>query len=749
MSLKYPYANIIIDISHEKVDRPFQYKIPETLAERIREGTRVFVPFGAGNKIRTGYVVALTDVCDYPEDKLKCIDSIDEKAVGAEAKLIETAAYMRYRYGGTMIQSLQTVLPIKQKMKEKEKKTLVLVATKEQLDAYLAKLSGLRFAARRKCLLELKEVAELPVDIAMTELGVSKSIMKTLEKDGMVEIRSMREYRGLTVTGDALTKKPLSDEQQAVANELIAEMKNTAPNPSLLYGITGSGKTEVYMEVIEQAISMGKKAIVLIPEIALTFQTLKRFYARFGKRVAIIHSRLSAGERYDQYTLAAKGKVDIMIGPRSALFAPLDNVGVIVVDEEHESSYKSESMPKYHAVEMAEYIAKREGALLLLGSATPSITSYYKASQGEYRLFTLKNRYGTASLPEATVVDMRQELREGNKSAFSRRLKNLLTDRVSQKGQQAMLFINRRGYAGFVSCRDCGEAIKCPHCDVSMSQHGATSTPYLACHYCGYQMEMPAVCPSCSSTKIYGMRAGTEQIAEALKKAYPSMRILRMDADTTKKKEDYEEILSSFAGHEADTLVGTQMIVKGHDFPEVTVAGAVMADLSLFTADYRAAERTFNLITQAAGRAGRGKEKGEVVIQSYQPDHYALTYAARQDYEGFYAEEILYRKLGGYPPVQHLLSLQFFGKSEENLVAFVEEMKNTLQAEHKVEGLYILGPTPAGIVKISDIYRYALHIKYAKLETLIKIKDHAEKIMEEKKNGEIRLQFDFDPMNAF
>ncbi|MDE6688104.1 MAG: primosomal protein N', partial [Lachnospiraceae bacterium] len=377
---------------------------------------------------------------------------------------------------------------------------------------------------------------------------------------------------------------------------------------SLLHGITGSGKTEVYMELIEKNISMGKQAIVLIPEIALTFQTLMRFYARFGDRVSVLHSRLSDGERYDQYERARTGQLDVMIGPRSALFTPFMQLGLIVIDEEHENSYKSEKMPKYHAREVAEYIAKRDHAALVLGSATPSLESYYRALKGEYRLYELKYRPQNAVLPQVYIADMRKELKEGNKSFFSRKLKELMLERLLRE-EQIMLFINRRGYAGFVSCRECGYVVKCPHCDVSLSQHHGNGMyqkkeQKLICHYCGYQTDMLMECPECGSPYIAGFRAGTQRIEEELKKWYPSVRVLRMDADTTRKKEDYEKILSSFAAHEADVLIGTQMIVKGHDFPNTTLVGAIAADLSLSVGDYRAAERTFQLLTQAAGRAG-------------------------------------------------------------------------------------------------------------------------------------------------
>lgn len=749
------YANIIIDISHEKVDRPFQYKVPVSMQGKLAEGMKVFVPFGAGNKLRTGYIIELTNTNNFPEEKLKEIDSIDEKATTAEEKLMALSSYMVHRYGGTYIQSLMTVLPVKKKVKEKEKKVVSLLKSEAETREYIGSIQAVRYQGRRKLLLELLECEELSEELIVEKLGVSKSIIATLEKNGMVRVSTSRTYRGISVKEKGnREEKILSEHQRRVADELIREAEKESPVPCLLRGITGSGKTEVYMEVIDHVIKEGKQAIVLIPEIALTFQTLKRFYARFGSRVAIIHSKLSDGERYDQYELAKKGKVDIMIGPRSALFTPFPNLGVIVIDEEHEGSYKSEKMPKYHAVEVAEHIAKQEGALLLLGSATPSVNSYYKAQSGEYRLLELESRFGEATLPNASIVDMRKELKEGNKSPFSRKLKELLTDRLI-KGEQSMLFINRRGYAGFVSCRDCGEVIKCPHCDVSLSQHGKADQT-LVCHYCGYEETMPGNCPKCQSKKIFGMRAGTEQVEELLRKEYPSMRILRMDKDTTKSKDDYEKILSAFANGEADTLIGTQMIVKGHDFPNVTLAAAVLADLSLSMADYRASEKTFQLITQAAGRAGRGTKKGEVVIQTYQPENFALQYAAKQDYKAFYEEESAYRFLGAYPPVKHLLSLQFFGKKEELVIEAASYLKDQLlvayEKERKENDLSFFGPAPAGVSKIRDEYRYGLYIKDSDLNLLIQIKDQAETFMKElkeKNNGAVILQFDFDPMNAF
>ena len=382
-----------------------------------------------------------------------------------------------------------------------------------------------------------------------------------------------------------------------------------------------------------------------------------RFYHHFGDRVSIVNSSLSYGERYDQFERAKRGELDVMIGPRSALFTPFSDLGLIVIDEEHENSYKSESMPKYHAVEVAKELADMCGASLVLGSATPSVDSYYKAQNGEYKLYTMQQRTSGSTLPIVHTVDLRQELKEGNRSIFSRKLQELIKERLNKK-EQVMLFLNRRGYAGFISCRNCGYVMKCPHCDISLSEH---KNGKLVCHYCGHEEIKPQVCPTCGSKYLLGFRAGTQQIEEQLYQLFPGISVLRMDGDTTKKKDSYEQILSSFNDGGADVLVGTQMIVKGHDFPNVTLMGIIAADLSLAANDYRAGERTFALLTQAAGRAGRGTEPGEVVIQTYQPDHYSVMHAANQDYKGFYEEEILYRTFSSYPPVCKMLMVMVTG----------------------------------------------------------------------------------------
>lgn len=752
------YANVIVDISHEKLDRLFQYRLPENLRQTAKVGDEVIVPFGMGDTKRKAYIMELTDESQWEESRIKEVVSINEKAVSAEARTLQLAYWMKSSYGSTMIAAMKTVLPVNKKIRERQYRRLQCMVDDEILIELAAKCHPCRQTARRNLLREFLSVRELPYQLVTGKMNVAPSTIRSLEKQGVLQVITTREYRNPLLRSDRKVEKPLlSGEQQQAVDGILKSMQEAEPGVSLLHGITGSGKTEVYMELIEKNISMGKQAIVLIPEIALTFQTLMRFYARFGDRVSVIHSRLSDGERYDQYERARTGKLDVMIGPRSALFAPFMRLGLIVIDEEHENSYKSEKMPKYHAREVAEYIAKRDHAALVLGSATPSLESYYRAVKGEYSLYELKRRPQGAVLPQVYIADMRKELKEGNKSLFSRKLKELMMERIL-RGEQIMLFINRRGYAGFVSCRECGYVVKCPHCDVSLSHHHADGMyqkrgQKLICHYCGYQTDMLTECPECGSPYIAGFRAGTQRIEEELKKWYPSVRTLRMDADTTRKKEDYEKILSSFAAHEADVLIGTQMIVKGHDFPNTTLVGAVAADLSLSVGDYRAAERTFQLLTQAAGRAGRGEKKGEVVIQTYQPDNYGIVDAAKQDYLGFYREEILYRRLAGYPPVRHMLAVQIFAKEEAEGMKLAEKIagmiSELLSESLEKEQTQIIGPAPAAVSRINDIHRTVLYIKHESKRFLIVCKDRIEEMTKDTEQGSQTLQFDFDPINLF
>ena len=748
--MKEQYADIIVDISHEKLDRPFQYRVPEQLKGVLEVGMCVTVPFGNGNKLIRGYVTALGEQCKFDPARTKDIAGIVQKGVSVEDKMIALAGWIRKSYGSTMIQALKTVLPAKQSVKQLEHKQLERRMNPEEIRSLLGECERKHQTAKARLLREFLEQETIPKEWVTGKLGISAPTIRSLEQSGAIREVSELSYRNPVKLAQAVShRNTLSDVQRQIVEAVIGDFDEGKKDTYLIHGITGSGKTEVYMQLIEEMLSRGKQAIVLIPEIALTYQTLLRFYRRFGDRVSVMNSTLSPGEKYDQCERAKRGEIDVIIGPRSALFTPFPDIGLIVIDEEHESSYKSEATPKYHARETAMEVARLHGASVVLGSATPSLEAYYRAKKGEYRLFTLKERLTGGALPAVYTVDLRQELKEGNRSIFSRKLQELLADRLI-RGEQSMLFLNRRGYAGFISCRSCGEVMKCPHCDVSLSEHYGGR---LICHYCGYSEPKPALCPKCGSKYISGFRAGTQQIEEKLRELFPGVRTLRMDADTTKTKDSYEKILSAFAGGEADVLIGTQMIVKGHDFPKVTLVGVLAADLSLSVGDYRAGERTFQLLTQAVGRAGRGTLPGEAVIQTYQPDHYAVVHAASQSYEEFYEEEILYREMMEYPPAAHMLAVQIFAKEEQNGKQLAERLSavvKSMMGQHEAapERLQVIGPAPAAIGKINDIFRFVFYIKHSQYGRLIQIKDLLEEKCAVMQMGAESVQFDFDPMNT-
>ena len=723
------YADIIIDISHEKVDRVFQYRIPEARAGEVTVGAQVDIPFGQGNSLRKGYVVGLTGTLSYPAEKLKEISAVRKEAVSVQSQLIKLAWWMKEQYGSTMNQALKTVLPVKQKVAGRREKTLICHLSRDELARALEEAEKKSFKARARLFAALKESGEIPWAVAKNQLNISEATVKPLIERGIL---SLEERRKTPPGGENAPSGPrvtLNGEQQAAVRGIVRDLDSGRPAVSLIHGITGSGKTEVYMEIIGHVLAQGKQVILLIPEIALTYQTVMRFYRRFGDRISIMNSRLSAGERYEQWQKAAAGEVDILIGPRSALFAPFPRLGLIIIDEEHEGAYKSETMPRYHAREVAGERARMEGAGLVLGSATPSMEAYAMAEAGIYRLYRLTKRaVEDARLSRVHVVDLREELRAGNRSIFSRRLQELMEDRLG-KGEQIMLFLNRRGYSSFVSCRSCGEALSCPHCDVSLTLHW---NGRLKCHYCGYEILMPERCPSCGSPYIAGFGTGTQRIEEMTRKMFPGARVLRMDMDTTSKKGGHEEILSAFGDGEADILIGTQMIVKGHDFPKVTLVGVLAADLSLHAPDYACGERTFQILTQAAGRAGRGADAGNVVIQTYMPEHYSIRTAARQDYEGFYREEMAYRRMLHYPPALGLLTIQAASQKEETLSQAAEKMRRAAeQAGDKETGLFaqgleITGPVEAPVYKVNDIYRKILYIKHENYGILLRIRKEIE-----------------------
>lgn len=739
------FANIIVDISHEKLDRPFGYIIPEKLSDCIQVGTAVKIPFGKGNRLIAGYVIEVTDKPGFDIAKMKEIDSVIEGATSVETGLIRLAWWIKENYGSTMNQALKTVLPVKKTVKNVEKKTVILNLSDEALEEKRIAYKKKNAKARVRLLEELKTEKSLPKNLVVNKLNISASTLKTMEQLGDIKIQSDIDYRKpVKLEEQKEYNIVLNPQQRAVAESIKETMsfgKEEKPNIHLIHGITGSGKTEVYMDLIDYTIKAGKDVIVLIPEIALTYQTVMRFTRRFGDEVSIINSRLSKGERYDQFERAKNGDIHIMIGPRSALFTPFRNLGLIVIDEEHENAYKSESVPKYHAVEVAIKRAKDEGAALVLGSATPSIESYYRARSGVYHLHKLDYRE-KGKLPDVSVVDLREELKKDNKSIFSEQLQELIQDRLDKK-QQTMLFINRRGYAGFVSCRDCGEAIKCPHCDVTLKLHRNRK---LICHYCGHTEDLPNVCPKCGSKYLGGFGIGTQQIESAVKKMFPEARVLRMDADTTSKKGGHEEILSAFANREADILVGTQMIVKGHDFPGVTLVGVIAADMSLYASDYSATETTFQLLCQAAGRAGRSDLPGHVVIQTYTPDNYSIETASHQDYEAFYEEEMAYRKLMQYPPASNMVSILLQSKEQKELIQVTEEFVGIIKQyrDKYFKDLSVIGPAEPPVGKINDIYRRIIYLKSNDRVKIINLKNYLEEVINcSQKFKKISVNYDF------
>ena len=752
------YANVIVDISHEKLDKTFQYSIPDELLCDIRPGVCVDIPFGS--RTITGYVIEVTDEPEYDPARTKPLIGIKANSVAVEAKLIALAAWIRRNYGSTMNQALKTVIPVKKQAKEQVSRSIALKIDKVRARAQLALCEAKNQKAKARlfrALIDADDGASLEYSFVTGKLSVSAATIRALEQSGFIEVITQTGYRNPVEHMSVDTyDKVLNAAQQSVVDAIEGDIASGLRNTYLIKGVTGSGKTEVYMELIAHCIQSERQAIVLIPEIALTYQTVMRFFARFGNRVSIINSRLSNGERYDQFERAKNGDIDIMIGPRSALFTPFSNLGLIIIDEEHENSYKSESVPRYHAREVAIEYARMSDAIVVLGSATPSVDSFYKAKTGVYRLLELDTRVDDRPLPKCEIVDLRQELREGNRSILSTRLQELMEERLLN-GQQTMLFLNRRGKSAFMSCRACGFVVKCPHCDVSLSEH---SGGVMVCHYCGYRQPVPKVCPSCGSKYISGFKAGTQKIEAMVAKRFPQARILRMDYDTTRAKDSYEKILQAFSNHEADILIGTQMIVKGHDFSNVTLVGVLAADMSLHVNDFHAAERTFALLTQAAGRAGRGKLPGNVVIQTYDPDHYAIQTAKEQDYEAFYDKEIEYRRLMNYPPVWNMLLIHVTSPDESECGSVAQRVHDTAaqmishieksQSPDDRHQIQLIGPADATIAKVNDIYRKVIYMKTSYYAALISVKDGIEQAVKADtaiKNANI--SFDFNPMSGF
>lgn len=734
------YANIIIDISAEKLDHPFTYRIPEHLKPRISVGSAVRIPFGKGNRQVKGYVLGMASQTDLPESMIKEITAVDERQMDIESQFIALAWWLKNRYGSTMNQAMKTVMPVKTRVEHVVKTYIRLECDRKELQRQVEICKKKGYKARERLLTALFENDILEQTIARAKLNVSKSTVDSLVKQGIIALEQETAFRNPVAN---LCRRyedvQLNDQQVSAINDIWQDYQTGQKHTWLLHGITGSGKTEVYLELIARMLEEKRQVIVLIPEISLTYQTVMRFYKRFGNRVSIVNSRMSAGERYDQFLRAKNGDIDIMIGPRSALFTPFNNLGLIVIDEEHEDSYKSESAPRYDARETAIHRCEMTGGMVLLGSATPSMESSYLADKGIYRLARLTRRGNArAILPKVEIVDLRREMQEGNRSILSRSLREKIEKRLLKR-EQVMLFLNRRGYSNFMSCRSCGEALMCPNCDISLTLH---EDGMLRCHYCGYMRRADQLCPACGSRFLAGLGIGTQKAVSLIQAEFPEARILRMDMDTTSKKGSHEQILEAFANEEADILVGTQMIVKGHDFKNVTLVGILVADKSLYASTYRASEKTFQLLTQAAGRAGRGELPGEVVIQTYRPEHFVIRTAAAQDYETFYGRELRYRTQMGYPPVRRMLSILVTSPQEADAAKAAAEIAAGIGKRDADRSLHINGPAQDSIGRINNLYRQVIFVYSDNINKLIDIQNRIESMINVDKYREVVVNLD-------
>ena len=742
------YADIVVDISAGELDRVFEYKIPENLRKKAVVGARARIPFGKSNRLIEGYIIDLKSEAQFDPARIKPIEAIIDDGISAERQLITLAANMKTVYGSTMLHALKTVIPVSRQVRPLYRKYYKLKLSGEMLENQLAHCRrDKRLSGRLRLLEYLAENEQISKEAAIQGLNVSASTIKTMVASDLIEEIQEKHYRrAVKPQTEAAGCIELNEEQKTAVQGILQ-----APGEvHLLHGITGSGKTEVYIELIDAMLGQQKQVIVLIPEISLTMQMVSRFYKHFGDRISVMNSKLSAGERYDQFMRAKEGDVDVIVGPRSALFMPFERLGLIIIDEEHDGAYKSESAPKYHARDVAIWRSRLCGATVVLGSATPSVVSYKKAKDGIYHLHRLTQRAKKDShLPHVTVVDLRQEFKLKNKKIFSQPLVRLMNERLEKK-EQTMLFLNRRGFAGFLSCRNCGYVVKCVHCDVSMTVH---YDGRLKCHYCGYEQPAPKQCPSCGSPYIAAFGTGTQKVENMVAEQFPDARVLRLDRDAASKKEGVDEILSEFKSEKADILVGTQMIVKGHDFPKVTLVGALAADLSMFSGDYMASERTFDLLVQAAGRAGRAGLPGEVVIQTYNPDHYCIQAAANQDYEAFYEQEILYRQMMHYPPFYSILAILGEAAEEKRLESAMKTLADVIHRtdmNKQTTPMEVIGPANAFVARGKDAYRKVIYIKCRKQRPLILLKNQLENAVQQMDCfKKIYIQYDMDPMNMY
>ncbi|MDO4564645.1 MAG: primosomal protein N' [Clostridia bacterium] len=741
------FADIIVDIAHSAIDKVFTYHVPEALSVEV--GHHVLIPFGRGDSPKEGFVLNLRENCDF--GKCKDVIRLIEPYPVLLPSQIELCRWMQKTYRCLAVDALRLMIPTVLRGGKAREKSERVIKIKEGLDLDAA-LKRTRSPVQRDILNFLFETG---VEISVKDLAAffpnASAAISAIIKKGFATTNSYEVFRRPDFAAAKLPPHTPTPAQASVTHT-VCESQNGAPATFLLHGVTGSGKTEVYLDCIAHCLSMGKRAIVLVPEIALTPQTVGRFRQRFGDDIAVLHSRLSNGERFDEWRRIRLGLAKIVIGARSAIFAPVDKLGLIVIDEEHESSYQSESAPRYHAVEIAQRRSKEEGCTLLLGSATPSLLSYYRAKSGTYRLLELPDRVLNRPLPLVKIVDMREEFLNGNTGILSFALLQELRSCL-ERGQQAMLFINRRGYSTFVSCRACGYVQKCTNCDVSLTYH--KSAQRMKCHYCGYSAELPKVCPNCHKPFLKQFGIGTEQVEEAVKAAFPGVNCLRLDTDTTARKGELARILSAFTDNKAQVLIGTQMIAKGHDFPLVTLVGVVCADTTLNLPDFRSRERTFQLLTQVAGRAGRDSAKGKVVIQTYSPAHPVISFARAHDYAGFYNYEILERRKCLYPPFSIFVRLLFSGEDEQRMNEFCSSFARLLE-EALLEDergapaprLLLLSAAPAPVARILGRFRYQIVLKLLRTKDVASSLSIIYKLCGEK-CGDLPPNIEINPQDMF
>lgn len=742
-------AEIIIDSNVKTLNKTFDYNIPKEMESNISIGSRVLIPFGKSKRLEEGFVINIKESTEY---EVKDIAKIEVQSLTTEKILL--SKWMAKKYFSNVSECMNLMLKpgtttknFANRAKDKTAIFVSLALEKEKVQEYINnnKIKSEKQKRILNYLIENEKIIQ-PELIERTE--TSRAIIKTLEKNGLLKLQEEKVIRNpLKNKNIKQTSKLKFTEEQEIAYTKVANtIEKNIYKEYLLYGVTGSGKTEIYLQLIEKVINEGKSAIMLVPEISLTPQMINRFIERFGKDIiAVLHSKLSVGERHDSWERIENGDARIVIGARSAIFAPVCNLGIIIIDEEHDSSYKSEMPPRYNAKEVATRIAKYNNIPLLLGSATPDIVTFYKAQNEDIELLKLSKRANNSSLPNVQVVDLKQELANGNRTMISVKLYKLIQENLKNK-KQTILFLNRRGFSTFVMCRDCGYVAKCKNCNISLTYHKKEEK--LKCHYCGYEEEIHKICPECGSKKIKYFGTGTQKLELEINKIFPKASTIRMDIDTVTKKNSHEEILEKFNKEKIDILIGTQMIVKGHHFPNVTLVGVVSADGSLNIDDYRASERTFDILVQVAGRAGRENLQGNVIIQTYNPDNYSIQYAKKQNYDEFYNVEIKLRNQLRYPPFCDIIMFGISGEVEEIVSKTAEKLYRNLKEQIEKEQIIanVLKPLPAPIDKIKNRYRWRIIIKAKVNDKLIEIINECLYNKEILKNN-ARIIADINPIN--